>query len=334
MLGPDVVIVANENSLAAANVLRTNTKPARAFGREIHNHHKSGFSEKSKKVRQKEPKQEETRDRAVTSLRLSRPTIHLLEEYRASIGAYLVQKDADNPIRRDYMQVQTDINAKMRGILVDWLVDVHLKFELLPQTLFNCIALMDRYLAVTEIKRAKLQLIGVTCLMIVAKIEEVYTPMVKDYIAVCDNAYTARELLATEGDILSALNFNVLCPTGYTFLANYNLQLQLEDKLFYYAQFLLETSQLELTPLKHSNAVLAAGAIFFTNKLFKKEGWPTAYEEATGVTETQLRAAAKDLFLCLQKAEKGELKSVSRKFAESNYLEVSTYQIQRGGAKE
>jgi cyclin B len=335
MHGPDAVIVASENAVAVANQMHTNTKPSRAFGRQIHNHYeKSGFSDKSKRLRPKEPKVEATRDRAITGLRLSRPRADILEEYRTNIAAHLLQKDLENHIRKDYMTQQTDINSKMRAILVDWLTDVHQKFELLPQTLFNCVALMDRFLAVTEIKRAKLQLIGVACLMIVAKIEEVYTPMVKDYIAVCDNAYTPRELLATEGEILAAVSFNVLCPTGFTFLSNFNARLQLEDKLFNYAQYLLETSMLELSPLKHTNTVLAAGAIFFTNKLFKKEGWPADFEAATGVCEGQLRAAAKDLFVCLQKADKGDLKAANRKFAEPAFLEVSKYHIQRGGSKE
>jgi len=29
-----------------------------------------------------------------------------------------------------YMQKQSDINEKMRAILVDWLIDVHSKFKL------------------------------------------------------------------------------------------------------------------------------------------------------------------------------------------------------------
>lgn len=33
------------------------------------------------------------------------------------------------------MKTQSDVNEKMRGILVDWLVEVHLKFKLLPETL-------------------------------------------------------------------------------------------------------------------------------------------------------------------------------------------------------
>ena len=46
------------------------------------------------------------------------------------------------------IQHQPDINSKMRAILVDWLVDVHLKFKLRDETLYETITLIDRYLAI------------------------------------------------------------------------------------------------------------------------------------------------------------------------------------------
>lgn len=51
--------------------------------------------------------------------------------------------------RNNYMKQQVDINEKMRGILVDWIVEVHLRFKLLPETLFLTINLIDRYLQKT-----------------------------------------------------------------------------------------------------------------------------------------------------------------------------------------
>ena len=44
------------------------------------------------------------------------------------------------------MKKQLDINEKMRAILIDWLVDVHLKFKLVNETLFLSVNLIDRYL--------------------------------------------------------------------------------------------------------------------------------------------------------------------------------------------
>ena len=62
----------------------------------------------------------------------------------------------------------------MRGILLDWLVDVHLKFKLSPETLFMSVNLIDRYLEKVAISRSKLQLLGVSALFISCKYEEVY----------------------------------------------------------------------------------------------------------------------------------------------------------------
>jgi cyclin B len=44
------------------------------------------------------------------------------------------------------MKNQNDVNEKMRAILIDWLIDVHLKFKLVEETLFLCINLIDRFL--------------------------------------------------------------------------------------------------------------------------------------------------------------------------------------------
>lgn len=331
---PNQEILDKENLESAGNVPLTNIKPSRMFGRELHNCRKNNYTPKSKRLKFKEQDNSETRERAVTSLQLSHPAIQTINEYYANINSFLIEKDSTNKINRDYMHAQTDINSKMRAILVDWLTDVHLKFELLPQTLFACINLLDRFLEKVSVQRSKLQLIGISCLMIVSKIEEIYSPMAKDYLEVCDNAYTTKQLLEMEGEILEAVNFNVLCPNSYNFLSNFNSKFEMEDKLFYYVQFLLETAMLDLTYLKHSNLVLTAGAIFFTNKLFKKEGWPEFYEKTMGVSEHQLKGAAKDLFVIMKKIEKADLTAINRKFGESQFLEVSKYMITKAQPKE
>jgi cyclin B len=97
----------------------------------------------------------------------------------------------------------------MRAILVDWLVDVHAKFKLLPETLFLTVNLIDRYLSVKQITRARLQLVGVAALLITTKYEEIYPPNLKDFVYITDNAYTKEEILEMECDILCVLDFNL-----------------------------------------------------------------------------------------------------------------------------
>ena len=68
-----------------------------------------------------------------------------------------------------YMVNQPHINEKMRAILIDWLVEVHLKFKMVPESLYLTVNLIDRYLAVKTVRRSKLQLVGVACLMVSLK---------------------------------------------------------------------------------------------------------------------------------------------------------------------
>ena len=120
-----------------------------------------------------------------------------------------------------YLSRQQDINSQMRAILIDWLVEVHLKFKLLPETFYLTVNLIDRYLAQTQIVRTKLQLVGVTCLLIACKYEEIYPPIVSDIVYITDNAYSAGEILEMEAKILVALDFEVTITSTYRFFERY-----------------------------------------------------------------------------------------------------------------
>ena len=73
---------------------------------------------------------------------------------------------------------------------MDWIIEVHLKFKLLPETLFITVSLIDRFLERVQIKRHNLQLVGVTAMLIASKYEEIYAPEVNDFVYITDNAYT------------------------------------------------------------------------------------------------------------------------------------------------
>ncbi|KAL3580195.1 hypothetical protein D5086_018030 [Populus alba] len=76
----------------------------------------------------------------------------------------------------DYLEFQPDINAKMRSILVDWLIDVHRKFLLMPETLYLTINIVDRFLALKLVPRRELQLVGISSMLIACKYEEIWAP--------------------------------------------------------------------------------------------------------------------------------------------------------------
>jgi cyclin B len=96
-----------------------------------------------------------------------------------SIYSYYYRVEPATAVSATYMTSQTDINDKMRAILVDWLVEVHLKFKLMPETLFLTVNLIDRYLAAAPVTRKNLQLVGVTAMLLASKYEEIWAPEVR-----------------------------------------------------------------------------------------------------------------------------------------------------------
>ena len=115
-------------------------------------------------------------------------------EYVNDMYAHFRLIEGSKSVRPVFMETQPHINERMRSILVDWLVEVHLKFKLVPETLYLTINLIDRYLEKKEVSRPKLQLIGVTSLLIASKYEEIYPPELRDLVYICDRAYTRTEV--------------------------------------------------------------------------------------------------------------------------------------------
>ena len=86
----------------------------------------------------------------------------------------------------------------MRIVLINWLVDVHYKMELIPETLFLTVNIIDRYLSKVNIHRNKLQLIGIVALMIACKFEEMLSPETSDFSKITDNTFSVKRIIDME----------------------------------------------------------------------------------------------------------------------------------------
>lgn len=160
-----------------------------------------------------------------------------------------------------YMANQRDINAKMRAILVDWLVEVHMKFRLVPDTLYLCVNIIDRYCSIVPVPRNKLQLVGVTALLIACKYEEIYPPEVRDCVYITDRAYQREEVLAMEQDMLGKLHYKISVPTAYPFILRF-LQLAKASPLTRAAaNYYMERTLQEHDLLRFRPSLVSAAAV-------------------------------------------------------------------------
>ncbi|CDF37309.1 unnamed protein product [Chondrus crispus] len=233
------------------------------------------------------------------------------------------------------MSRQCDITIKMRAILVDWLVDVHEKFKLLPQTLHLTINIIDRFLAVKPVLRKKLQLVGVTAMFIASKYEEIYAPEVADYVYISDRAYQREEILAMEAVILNDLRFDVTVPSSLTFLqrclkaAHVDVGCEVDNHR-HIATYLVELSLQDSSMLKYRPSVRAAAAVSLAAKLcYLPLVWSrTMCFCSGGWTKEDLRDCEAEMYRLLEHerdlAGTNKLTAIKRKFGVSKYANVSS----------
>ncbi|KAJ0495229.1 putative cyclin domain-containing protein [Helianthus annuus] len=128
-----------------------------------------------------------------------------------------------NCVTPSYMSQERDITDRMRGILIDWLIEVHYKFELMEETLYLTVNLVDRFLARRPVVRKNLQLVGITitAMLLGCKYEEVTVPIVNNFIVISDEAYTRSEVLDMEKEMMNALEFNLSVPTPFVFVKRF-----------------------------------------------------------------------------------------------------------------
>lgn len=247
----------------------------------------------------------------------------LVSEYAKDIYRYMMLLEIEMPIREDHLRGQPEINGRMRAILVDWLVQVHQKFHMLQETLFLAIAILDRYLQLEFVTKAKLQLVGVSAMWIAAKYEEMYAPEVSDFSYITDNAYTKAEIRQMECAILRALDFSLGRPLPIHFLRRFSKASDVDAHVHNLAKYFMELALVpcEMAHLKPS--FLAAAALRLSQKLLGDYAWGSLMTFYTGHEETNLSPLMAKLARLVLNAGTGKTTAVKAKYQSSKLMKVS-----------
>lgn len=123
--------------------------------------------------------------------------------------------------RYGYMERQTFLKINFRATVVDWTIDVALRYRLSQETVYLATAVLDGYLqtVTTKVFSYNFQLLGIVCLLIASKIEDIKSLTVTNVVAVCAKTYERIDVVRTEGLVAHALNWNLHIPTAWNFLA-------------------------------------------------------------------------------------------------------------------
>lgn len=88
-------------------------------------------------------------------------------------------------------------------------------------------------------------MVGITALLIVTKYEEIYPPVLKDFIYMAENKYTADQIIDMEKKILFELDFDLSLCTAYRFLERFGKLAKLDNVSFFLSQYMLELGLLD-----------------------------------------------------------------------------------------
>ncbi|CAI0382147.1 unnamed protein product [Linum tenue] len=245
-------------------------------------------------------------------------------EYINDLYTFYRKSEVTSAVSPRYMANQFDINERMRGILIDWLIEVHYKFELMEETLYLTVNLIDRFLAVHSVVRKKLQLVGVTAMLLACKYEEVSVPVVDDLILISDKAYSRKEVLDMEKLIVNALQFNMSVPTPYVFMKRFLKAAQSDKKVCELLEllsfFLIELCLVEYEMLKYPPSLMSAAAIYTAQCCLNGSSqWNKTHEWYTSYSEEQLLECSRLIVGFHQNSGTGRLTGVHRKYSTSKF---------------
>ena len=203
----------------------------------------------------------------------------------------------------------------MRGILIDWLVEVAEEYRLEVETLHLSVNYIDRFLSHVPVARSKLQLVGVTCMLVASKYEEIHPPAVDEFVYISDNTYKREEILHMEGMILNRLGFELSVATAKVFLNRFLKAAkagECDSTTQMLCQYLCELTLQEYSFLKYHASQVAAAALRLALHTMRLPAWSATLEAVSGYTADELQGCVAELLAVFRKAEGNNLQARPR----------------------
>lgn len=197
----------------------------------------------------------------------------MVAEYANEIFEYLRSLEDTTAPNPDYMDAQEGLHWEQRGILVDWLIEVHQKFHLLPETLYLAINIIDRFLSVKVVMIDRLQLVGITAMFIAAKYEEVFSPHLGHFKYLADDTFTEEEILRAERFMLQTLDYNLSYPNPMNFLRRISKATDYDQDTRTVAKYLMEISLVDYRLMEYLPSHVAAAAMYLSRMILKRGPW-------------------------------------------------------------
>ncbi|XP_061565594.1 G2/mitotic-specific cyclin-B3 [Cololabis saira] len=248
---------------------------------------------------------------------------YMCPEYAKDIFDYLKQRE-EKFVLCNYMPKQPSLNAEMRAILIDWLVEVQENFELYHETLYLAVKMTDHYLSKTPVHKEMLQLVGSTAMLIASKFEERSPPCVDDFLYICDDAYKREELISMEANILQTLSFDINIPIPYRFLRRYAKCVSAGMDTLTLARYFCEMSLMDVDLVWKRGSLLASACLLMALLTKDLGGWSPILQFHSGYQTSDLAPVVRSLHQMLLAPVDEKLKAIRNKYSHKVFFEVAS----------
>ncbi|KAF8227262.1 hypothetical protein L208DRAFT_1297353 [Tricholoma matsutake] len=251
----------------------------------------------------------------------------MVSEYAEEIFEYMCDLEEEMMPSPSYMDGQNEITWAMRQTLVDWLLQVHLRYHMLPETLWIAVNIVDRFLTKRVVSLVKLQLVGVTAMFIAAKYEEIIAPSVQEFVFMTENGYPKEEILKGERIMLQTLEFRVshYC-SPYSWMRKISKADDYDIQTRTLSKFLTEVTLLDYRFLRVKPSLVAAVGMYCARTMLGGK-WNSAFVFYSGYTEEQLITGHEQLVEKLTES-KFSRQYVYKKYANKKFLKASVFAIE------
>ncbi|XP_044485484.1 cyclin-A2-4-like isoform X2 [Mangifera indica] len=236
-----------------------------------------------------------------------------------------VNIDVDNTDPQQCSLYAADIYTNLR------VAEVSEEYKLMPDTLYMTVYLIDWFLSQNYIQRQKLQLLGITCMLISSKYEEICAPRVEEFCFSTDNTYTREEVLKMEIHVLKHVGFQLSAPTAKTFIRRFLRAAQASYKspsleLEYLANFLAELTLVDYGFLNFLPSIIAASAVFLARWTLDQSShpWNTTLEHYTSYKASDLKMTVFALQELQMNTNCCPLNAIRMKYQQQKFKSVGT----------
>uniref|UniRef100_A0A1A9UF45 Uncharacterized protein n=1 Tax=Glossina austeni TaxID=7395 RepID=A0A1A9UF45_GLOAU len=254
--------------------------------------------------------------------------------YATDIYDYLFKLESEQPIGKNHLNGQKEIDAANRSILIDWINEIHLHFHMNDEVFQLTVAIIDRYLQIVkDTQLTQFQLVGVTAFFLAAKYEQSQPPSFNNLLQLTDESYTDSQMRQMELKILRILDYNLSRPLPVHFLKRLIKVAEAEAIHYAMSKYFIELAMIETDTAHYKPSEIAAASLFLALNLirvkhgssrgFENSYWTPTLQQHSRYGIEDIQPIARQIATIARSAQTNPLKAVYHKYKSTKLLRIS-----------